>query len=229
MSLTLLHGDNHFASRKNFGDTIASYKQRGFKDIIQFSGSKFDVSELIQAVETGSFFATQKLITLEKIHQKTNSKNTSSIIDFLHSLSPQDHDVLIWEDKTLTPTQLKKLSNFTPQVHKASKAIFAFLDSYIPQKPQAYVKSFTAAINQDSAEMVFYMLIKRVRILLELTDGTPKLAPWQLSKLKSQSGKWPTSTLLQLHAKLFQLDYDNKSGRLIGDFTSNLQYVVLSI
>lgn len=228
MSLILLHGDNHFASRKIFGDTIASYKQRGFKDIIQFSGSKLEVSDLIQAVETGSFFATQKLITLEKIHQKTNSKNTSNIIQFLHSLSPKDYDVLIWEDKTLSPNQLKKLSNFTPRVHKASKAIFSFLDSYVPQNPQAYLKSFTTAVSQDSAEMVFYMLIKRVRILLELTDSTPKLASWQLARLKSQRAKWSLPELLTSHAKLFNLDYQQKSGQLIGDFQSNLQYVLIS-
>jgi DNA polymerase III delta subunit len=228
MSLFILHGDNHLLSRKAYSDQIDQLTTKGLKDIVHLNGKKISLEDIISACEAQSFFATDKIITIDNLFYKSTTKAKKEIIGYLSNLTPQDNHVIIWEPKALTANQLKALSNFKAKLFKTSPAIFKFLDNINPHQPQTYLNDFDQACQKDTAEFVFYMLIKRVRSLIELIDGEPKGAPWQIARLKSQFHKFTIGELLSLHRELFELDYRYKTGREPYDFQSSLLQILIS-
>ena len=68
-------------------------------------------------------------------------------------------------------------------------------------------------------ELIFYMIVRQFRLLLSLTsegskniDEAKRLAPWQSSKLKSQSKLFGKDRLIEIYKKLYKIDYETKFG-----------------
>lgn len=191
----LFHGDNHPASRQALNQAIKA--ERG-GEVVKLDGTKIIDTDLRQALESQSLFGQEKLVVIDKLPLK--------LIDILSH--HQGASVYIWHDKTLTPAQLKKLSNFKPQLFKIPAAIFTFLD-------KLDLPSFHPTLQANSPEQVFYMLHRRIAQLIQAKDSPQelKLADWQKSRLINQAKRFSLDRLIDLHAQLLDIDVTLKTGR----------------
>jgi hypothetical protein len=192
----IFHGDHTSASRQALNQAIKAEQGR---EIIKLDGSKLIDTDLRQALESQSLFGQEKLVVIYRLPLK--------LIDTLTE-HQGNTPVFIWHDKALTPTQVKKLSNFKPQLFKIPAAIFNFLD-------QLNISTFHQALTTDAPEQIFYMLHRRLSQLIQAKDSPQdlKLADWQKSRLITQAKRFTLDQLLTLHFKLLTIDEAVKTGR----------------
>lgn len=181
--ITLIHGDNTEASRNEFlrlknGET-------------SLDGRTLDASTLVQALE-GNLLGP-KTVFIERLLTK-NPK----LVSFLRG------DVVLWEDKEVSATILKKLGAVENKLYKIPVLLFKFLDSLSLELYQQL----------DKPELTHAMLVKRVRHLIEIRDGvTPEgLQDWQASRLTRQARSFTMEKLIALYKQLLIIEVSIKTG-----------------
>ena len=196
MANLIFHGDHTSASRQALNQAIKAEQGR---EMIKLDGSKTSDTDLHQALESQSLFGQEKLVVIDKLPVK--------FIDILTQYQGNT-PIFIWHDKTLTPTQLKKLNNFKSQLFKIPAAIFNFLD-------QLNISTFHQSLTTDAPEQIFYMLHRRMAQLIQAKDSPQelKLADWQKSRLISQAKRFTLDQLLKLHSQLLDIDIALKTGK----------------
>jgi DNA polymerase III delta subunit len=105
--IILLHGENQSASRRVLSEKISLFQTKGF-EIIRITGSKIELAEFKQACESKSLFREKKLLVIENFFTQPKSKQKNEIQSYFQSL-PSQLDIIFWEGKAMTPTQLRKL------------------------------------------------------------------------------------------------------------------------
>lgn len=229
----LFHGENHIQSRSKFNDLIEQYKQKGTTDIARLNGEKVDVTDFQQALESKSLFAQNKLIIIENIFSRKTSTIKNKLIKYLFTQEISS-DLIIWEKKQLTPAKLKNISKKARVLlFKVSPKIFKFLDSVAPKNQKQMLTNYHECLKSDAAEFIFYMLSRRVSQLIIANDlggeGLTRLAPWQKSRLVSQSKRFDLNKLTSLHHILYQTDYNVKTGKNVLPLASTLDLVLADI
>lgn len=215
----LIHGENTVLSRHLLTTKIASHKS---KDIIRFQTKIIDDTQLIQAFESDSLFNSDRLIVIENPTKKATS--------LYLSLNPKSStSIIIWFSKTLSPTQLKVFSQHQIEHFKISPRIFQFLDSIKPRNQAVFLPLFSQCCQTDSVEFVFIMLIRHLQELIKATNSNYKIAPWKLKKMVMQINSWSQTRIFSFHQALYDLDYRQKSGRLITSLESELISLLTSL
>lgn len=227
--LTLLHGDSQVASRRQLNILIDKAKQQGVRDIIRLEGVSTSLTDLIQATETVSFFGTEKLVIVENLFSRPKSKLKDELIHRLKNVSPDSISIILWEPKLLTASQLKMLPNFQNQIFKISKVLFKFLESLSPGNSKSSLNFLHLALLQEESEMIFAMLIRQVRMLIQAQDNALKLPGWQLSKFKHQASAYTKPQLLKLHRQLLQLDQAQKTGQTLLSVADTLDIIIANL
>lgn len=231
----LIHGDNTVTSRKYLTDQIDTLKKQGAKDLIRLDGKTLTLTDLRQALESKSLFSTDKLVVIERLLSRPRSKEKTQLINNLaksYQLKATS-SVILWEAKLATSANLKLLKSFSPQLFKTPKSIFTFLDALLPKNPKITLTAFHQAINQEAPELVFYLLHRRVADLIVASDpkAFDKLpsAPWQKSRLRSQSQRFSLQELLKLHHQLLHIDVATKTGKNILPLASQLDLLLAKL
>jgi hypothetical protein len=223
--LTLIDGDNHTASR----EALFKLKQTKNVEIVELEGKKITLTDLIQNLEANSLFSLPKLVIIERLHSRQQSAAKKELLTYLKTYQGDAH-VILWEDKTLTPTQAKAVNPKNHLQHKLSKSLFAFLDSLGSGNIKNTLSLLESSLKQDPAELVFFMIIRQVRLLLQAkTSSNLSMAPWQANKLKTQSGKFSLQKLQTLHHNLLQIDYDIKTGNTLLPLPQLLDNLVIKL
>jgi DNA polymerase III delta subunit len=208
--MLIIHGDNPVGSRELLNQKISEFKQKGFKDVVRLDGKKISQSDLIQSVESQSLFGTDRVIVIENLFIRPKSKDKAEIISYLKNL--KDSNLIIWETKKLTPSQIKPFKFATNQEFKNPSTIFSFLDS-LGSSQQQLITSYLKAIKDNTPESIFYMLSRQIRLIIQTQDPDMKIAPWQKNKLISQFNALGIEKLLKIHHQLVQIDEKIKTGQ----------------
>jgi len=230
--LLVLHGDNQVSSRHQLNQLLSEAKHKGVKDVIRLEGKILTQTDLIQALETTSLFGTDRLIIIESLFTRPKSKAKDQLTSYLKTIVTNTNipQTILWENKTLTKTQLKSIGNPKDLCFPISKVLFKFLDALAPGKPQSNLKWFQQAKSQEPPELIFAMLIRQVRLLIQVKDrATSKLAPWQAQKLSRQASLFSPQKLLALHQQLLNLDHDNKTGHNLSPLGDTLDIVLATL
>jgi hypothetical protein len=229
--LSLIHGDNIVKSRDRLHAYRTRAKDKNIKDIIDTDGKKLDLNCLMQQVETQSFFSSPKLLIIENLFKHPSKRTQKELFTYLNTNPvPGSTHIVFWEPKTLTASQIKKLPRTTKiEMYTTSAVVFTFLDSLRPGAAKIFFPLFAQSCQKDSAEFVFFMLIRQVRQLFLSADSTSKLPPWQKSKLIKQFKYFGQEKLILFHDTLTDLDWRQKSGRLVGSFQSELEKILITM
>lgn len=240
----LIHGDNIVQSRHHLTEQIANLRKAGAKDVIRLDGKTITLTDLRQALESGSLFGSAKLVVIERLLSHPRSKEKTALINLLAKSLPRNEDIrgyqlkatssiILWEDKPVTATNLKLLKSFSLQLFKTPKSIFTFLDALLPKNPKITLTAFHQAINQEAPELVFYLLHRRVADLIVASDPktVDKLpsAPWQKSRLRSQSQRFSPKELIRFHHQLLHIDTATKTGKNILPLASHLDLLLAKL
>ncbi len=213
-SLIILHGDNTVASRSTLQQHIENARLKGC-EIRRLDAINLNVQQLSDALGSQELFTSEAVIVIEDLFALPKSGRKDEL---LRMVSATDQPMIIWEKKTLTTTQLKQFSSAQIQLFKTSSTLFAWLDTLgTPDRSKTYAL-FEKAIESDGVELCFAMLIRQVRLLMQIKTGVEiKLAPFAISKLHNQAKLFTEQQLLALYHQLVEIDLKQKtSGSNLG-------------
>lgn len=230
--VTVIHGENTVASRKVLTEKIKLFQERG-GEIVRIDGRKVDLTEIKQACESGSLFGNNRLVVIEDFLNRPKSNQKTEIENYFKNLLPQIN-IILWEEKQLTPSQVSKLSSWSKvYLFKIEPIIFKFLDSLRPGNIRLMLSLLKRCCQVESAEMIFYMICRQIRILILANDlgkrGLVGMPFWMQNKFFYQSRNFSLEKLLDIHRQLVRIDYEQKTGRAIMPLDFYLDLLVANL
>jgi len=197
--ITLLHGDFIEASRSE----LNRLKQAAIgRELRELDGRTVVESDLTQSLESSSLFGEDTVVIIERLFSKIGRQPKR--IEKLCALLAGDWstDIILWEDKELGATVVKQLgSKAQVRLFKLPVLIFQFLDSIRPNNASQVLGIYEKLMADVAPELAFSMLVKRVRQLIQLSDGgSPAgLAGWQISRLTTQTKSFTMEQLVRFY------------------------------
>ena len=209
--ITLLHGDNIEASRAELNRLKSTLTG---KEVRELDGKHLDSASLTQALESSSLFGGETVVVIENLFSGLGKKLTL-VKEYAKKMSSAQIDVILWEDKEIGKTAIDNLGkNVTARIFKIPVIIFKFLDGLKPNNALPIISLFEQLVHTDAPELVFSMIVRRIRQLIQLRDNvTPDgLQSWQAQGLTNQARLFTMDKLLDMHKKLLEIEYSIKSG-----------------
>jgi DNA polymerase III delta subunit len=207
--MIVLHGDNQIQSREALSKAKEKAVQEG-EEVVVLNGQKTTLTEVKQALESGSLFGGGRLLVLEGLLAGRASKNQKEISDYLKT---EKSSVVLWEPKKVSVTAIKSVGG-EDREFKVSAEIFHLTDSLSPGQTKVMLESFATCMNQEGAEMIFYMLCRQVRMMIQAKTDQNSLSgsPYMVSKVVRQVKPFTQGALLKMHEKLYLIDKGVKTG-----------------
>lgn len=223
----LFHGDNQLASRKALDEAVMKLQSDGFS-IIRWEAQEQTELDLEQALGTMMLFVEKRAVVISEVFSLRSKTKKDQLIEKINQSVTETVPILWWEKKQLTPTQLKKFPQAQPQHFPLSSSLFTWLDS-IGQQPKAKVFSLLQkSLQQDEPEMCFHMLLRQLRLLIQIKDNQPlKLHPFAKSKLTTQAKKLTLEQLIHMHQDLCFIDFSLRKGQHTQSLSRSLQQCIL--
>lgn len=186
----IFHGDDQFASRTEFNKYLDQNKDT---DILRLDSKNID-SDLVN-----NFLNSQSLFNSKKILSITNFFSIpKAIFDKITKLIKDKHssDIVIWQDKTITPTQIKtfpqaKINNFP-----LDKIIFSCLNQIRPKNINKFIPIFKKVIDTEPFELFLFFVKNNLR--RQLTSYSP----------------FNKEIVKKTYLQLIELDFQIKTGQL---------------
>ncbi|MEK7127923.1 MAG: hypothetical protein AAB838_04355 [Patescibacteria group bacterium] len=203
--ITILHGEDEVASRRELDRIISGFEGQ----IIRFEKT-FDLTDLYQA--TSGLFNDKVLVIIE------NYLGGKKKLD----LDAGDANVIFWEPKEVSKTVIgiNKSLEF-----KIPTLIWKLCDSLKPTNGKQILPLFENTLKTTDIEFIFAMLIRQFRLMLNPVG----LAPWQASKIQSQSKVFGEENLKNIYQQLLTIDYENKTSLSPLSLKNNLEKFLLWI
>ena len=141
-----------------------------------------------------------------RIAHKTWEKEKQAIqLTDIIKRSGETGDIILWEGKEIGKILTGLLgAKVSVQLFKTPVVIFKLLDGVAPGRTPALLSLLGEALAVDAAELIFTLLVRRLRQLIQLRDGvTPDgLQGWQSARLTSQAKLFTMDKLLSME-KIF--------------------------
>ncbi len=213
--ITIFHGDNYVQSRQALNQSLTQTPER-------FAAADLTEERLTQALESKPMFQIPKIFVIENLLSLPRSKTKENLIKIVISNSAAE--IYLWEKKALSPALKTQFSRATIKEFKLPASLFNFLDTL-------NLKNFHLALINNPAELIFYLLHRRISQLIQALDDPAALkgAPWQIAKLKSQTKKYSLDQLLNFHHQLLILDEQAKTSQNILSLAGCLDLLLLEL
>lgn len=224
--IKIFHGENLVASRQALMVLVKKAKKEGM-EVVVLESRKATLAEVRLALTSDSLLGRNRLLIIENLLSGQTTAEKKKIIEYLVH-QPFENDLVIWEEKEIA--RLPALPGVLVEVFKASRKIFPFLESLRPDNQKQMLTQLWEAKRTEESEMIFYMLIRQIRLLLLVKSAeTTGLPSWQVQKLKTQASYFSLLQLKELYQKLLEIDYLQKTS---GDpylLSSRLDLLVASL
>jgi hypothetical protein len=228
--LTIIHGENLIKSRDKLFQMKQSAKKDG-QELTTLIAKKINEKVLENALFAKDLFGQKHCLIIEELHSLPRSKKRSSYLEAIIQAS-QFMDIVLWEKKSLSKTNLKKLGQARLNFFPMSKTLWQLLDHFSPQEKtkKKQLQLLQKAIEQDSAEFCLVMISKRVSDLIAVTAGANiAMHPFVQKKLQKQKKLFTLKKLLVLHQKLYQLDNKIKHSSNLLNLASELDLLLINL
>lgn len=209
--ITVLHGDDVTASRN-----ALSQKRENLKvsDIRYLDGKTMSDTDLVQALESNSLFGADHAVVIENCFSPLGKK-LNAVKQRAKYIAGSGTEVVIWEGKPLGKTAITALGKgIRVQEFKLPVVLFQFLDSLGTKDSAQMLELLEKTIQTSQPEIIFALLVRRTRELLQLADGSSpaSMSPWLKNRLTQQSKSFTIKQLLTMHKTLLSIDLGIKTG-----------------
>jgi len=186
----IFHGDNQLESRKSFSDHLDQNKNT---DIFRLDSKNIDIDKVNMFLQESSLFNTKKILSISNLF--TTNK---SILDQINKLINQVKivDVVIWQDKTLTPTQLKTFKNAQVKNFPLDNKLFTCLNAIKPKNITKIIPLYHQVLELGLYDLFLYFLKNNFR------------------KQLTSYPKFDQQIIKKIYLQLIELDFKNKTGEL---------------
>lgn len=228
MTILVFHGDGTSSSRRLLQDAIEKEKSLGH-EILILEGDKLLPRDLDSTLATESLFSVETLV-IENLLSRLRSKDKDACIEYLAKYSGSK-SILLWEKKSITKIALGKLGKDIKTVEsKAPTALFSFMEAIVPGNAQTALSLMHEVVEGTEDIIVFTMLARQISHLIIMKSATsPKFAPWQMGKLRTQAAKWEDKQLEQFLSELLKIDLAIKTGATKLSYKDHLDILLLSL
>jgi len=242
--MIILHGDNTVSSRKELEILKEKNKE---KEIVVLNGKVLSLTDLKEALEAKSLFGIDKLIIIENILFKLRTKDlglrtrdqglrTKNLeLEYLLEKAGSENLVL-WEGKEINKGILSLFKNARIKIFKIEKLIFSLVESLRPGNSKVIINLFRECLSNNPPEIIFSMIVRQFRLLILVKSGAKngpdelkKIASWQKQRLTNQAKFFTMERLREIYQKLLDIDYKNKTGRLVYNLEKTLEIFLVEI
>lgn len=201
----IYHGDDQYQSLQAF--QLKTDEYQNFEQL-RFDNKNIDYDKLNQFVNSASLFGSDKVLILDNSFSlvKTNLEKLQKII-----LNNQDVDVIIWQDKTLKPTEISVFKSALQTKFPLDKKLFACLSSLKPGNIHTFCELYQHTISQEPFELFFFWLKNNIRKNL----GT--------------YSKFPEDKLKDTYLSLINFEYKYKTGQLFEPKENGLLNILVDL
>ncbi len=229
--MTILHGENISASRA----ALSAFRDKfSGQETMTLDGRKTNLSQIKQVLESPSMFTVSRLVVIENLLSTKKSPGQQEIIDYLLK-EPVEVELVLWEEKEIGKTLLSKFEKAEVSLFKLEQVMFKFLESLRPNNQKESLTLFRS-FKKEEPEIIFYMLIRQLRMLLAIKDETTsgleeldRLAPWQKERLTRQAKYFTQENLFKHYHELLQIDYEQKTGQNSFNLGKTLEIFILNV
>jgi len=237
--LLIIHGDDLASSRKFFLE-----QKQQYPDAVLLDGDRVSITDLTQIFEGGELFSDNKNVFIEQMitkksrgrgrASKKNPDEFSKIITYLET-NASENTIVLWENKELERGALTAFKTATIRPFKLPQTLFLFLDSFKPGNGPKLISLFHQTIETTEVEMVFFMLVRQLRLLLAVSEESNepidevKRLTWQKSKLQQQASLFGAERIKELYEKLFSIELGQKTGALPNTILTSIDFFLLEI
>jgi len=226
--ITLIYGDDTDKSREKLNEILENKTP-----ITRVNFEKVTFEELINAFESQDLFEQKRTVVFENIK---NNSLFDKILDKLLSFKNNSLvDIVLWSDEAMDTKFLVKLKDVKAYPFLLPKFLFPFLDTLLPNQGKKSVELLAKVRESMADELIFFMIVKRIRTLLLLKAGnstdfdeTSRMQSWQLSKMSGQLNAWNEKKLISFYEKLFSLETGMKTSTLPLTLGQHLDILLLS-
>lgn len=228
--LNIIHGEQHIQSRGALTTAISAAQKSG-RQIVHIEVKNLEPSALTAQFQTQSLFAEPRTLVIEELHSLPKSKRKEELISLVAEYANNEEiDLLLWEKKQLTATELKKFPSVRPQLFVPTRSMFTWLNALSGQQNDATKAKILslqrAAMESDGEQFCFAMLIRQFRLMIEAKDGGPAAAQF---KVLGQAKTFSWEQLLSAHKQLLVIDEQVKSSGSVLSLASQLELLILSL
>lgn len=228
--IILIHGDDITNSRKKIDEYIT------FDRTIKLNCITDDISAISNSISFIELFSPKKTVVIENF-LVLKSKDRAKIFDLINSHSESGEiNIVLWENEKVDQQTIKKIKTKNIFLFEQPRTYYQFLDALYPgNKASAY--KFYKKINKNvSDEMLYYSVVKRIRMLLvtktgktDMLEDTKKMQGWQLGKIFKQSSLWKDNELIGFYKKLFEIEFNMKTSNLPVSLSKHIDFLLLSL
>jgi len=225
--LYIFHGDGIATSRKLLTEAIGKDRDLG-REIRTLEGDKLTPADLNSTLATASLFSTETIV-IENLLSRLRSKDKDACIALL-SAYQGDKNILLWDKKEITKPNLAKLPSAKVVLSKIPTALFTLLESLVPGRAKVALDLLHEVVRDTEDIIVFTMIARQISYLIMIQSAkSPKFAPWQLAKLRTQASFWESKQLEHFLSRLLQIDLSLKSGASVLSYTDHLDILLLDL
>ncbi|TRZ48066.1 hypothetical protein D4S03_10410 [bacterium] len=210
--ITILHGEDAIKSYGRLSVLTGELKSKQV-EVVTEDAEEIDITKLRQELGSSGLFGSSKCFVIKNLLSGTKSKNKDKLLDALSQVT--DHEIILWENKGVNATTLKKFPKAVVETFSISPVIFKFLDSLRPENTKNILLSWKKLLNEGTEpEFVFSMMVRQIKLLIQAKSGPPyiKLAPYPARLITQQANYFNLEHLLDLYQKLYDIDVKIKTG-----------------
>jgi DNA polymerase III delta subunit len=210
--MIILHGED---ANKSYGRLTVLTEDLKAKhiDVVTQDATELDITSLRQELGSAGLFGLSKCFVIKNLLSSTKSKNKDKLCEVLNQ--DTGHEIILWENKGVTPTALKKFPQAKVETFTISPVIFKFLDSLRPNNTKNILLSWKKLQTEGTEpEFVFAMVVRQVKLLIQAKSGPTyiKLAPYPARLITQQATYFTLEHLLDLYPCLYDIDVKIKTG-----------------
>jgi len=229
--LTILHGEHHLQSRRVLTQTLASAQNAG-RQIAHVEVKNLESAALRISVQTQSLFAEPRTIIIEELHSLMKSKRKEELIKTIVEFADLDDvELVLWEKKQLTATELRQFPRATVQAFLPTRSMFTWLNALSGQQHDAVKARMLSlqrnAVDSDGEQFCFAMVMRQVRMLMEAKEGQG--AAGQNFKMVAQAKLFTWSQLFFIHKQLLHIDLMQKTSGSSFSISSQLELLAVAM
>jgi len=225
--LKIICGQNTIEAYKSFLDEKKQLRKLGF-EIIEIDPQKFE--EIISWKKDNLLlFSQKKAFFTRNLNKKINKKNERQK-KIIEKIIKDESFILIDFEEGLEKRDLKITDKKTEiKEFKLPLSIFNLLDNLYPKNLNSFIKNFNLLTKEIDEELIFYMIIKRVRQLLQIKfdQKIENVQSWQLKRLIFQAKIWSQEKLIKLYQSLFTIEKNMKTGNTPFDLKKSLELLFI--
>lgn len=186
----IFHGDNQLESRRSFSDFLDENKDA---ETLRLDSKNIDIDKINLFLQESSLFGNKKTLGLSNLFSVNKA-----ILDKINKLinQSQEVDVAIWQDKSLTPTQLKTFKNTQVKNFPLDNKLFICLNSIKPKNLTKIIPLYHQVLDLGLYDLFLYFLKNNFR------------------KQLTSYPKFDQQTTKRAYLQLIELDFKNKTGEL---------------